>query len=273
MKTAKKIIGIALGVAAVIAIAAGPVRGALDVNQIEVEVADGVIENDLTGEENAEVFEEDGEAAAEEEYTESELRFTEDGMLILPRPVMEGKVFVEWNTEEDGSGVGYKPGEIVDPMGITLYAVWADEAAEEAPEEATPEEASYEDAVTASGGLGAEQPEVGSGVEPATEQTEVGPGVESGTEQTDEQTEAGQPEAGPGIEPETEQTTEPTTEPGTEQTIESGAEPTEEGQAIEPENGSAPEQTAEPENGTAPEQTVAEPVPEQTAESTEGGAQ
>ena len=97
MKIAKRIIGTALGIAAVIAIAAGPVRAALDVNQIEVEVADGVIVDDLTGEENAEVFEEAGEMPVEEEYSETELKFTEDGMLILPRPVMEGKVFVEWN--------------------------------------------------------------------------------------------------------------------------------------------------------------------------------
>ena len=68
MKIAKRIIGIALGIAAVIAIAAGPVRAALDVNQIEVEVADGVIENDLTGEENAEVPDEDGEISSEEVF-------------------------------------------------------------------------------------------------------------------------------------------------------------------------------------------------------------
>ena len=262
--------------AAVIAIAAGPVRAALDVNQIEVEVADGVIVDDLTGEENAEVFEEAGERPAEEEYSETELRFTEDGMLILPRPVMEGKVFVEWNTEEDGSGVGYKPGEIVDPMGITLYAIWADEAAEEAPEEATPEEASYEDAVTASGGPGVEQAEAGPGVEsgteqateqpeigPGAEQPEVGPGVESGTEQAGEQPEIGpgaeQPEAGPGIESGTEPTTEPTIEEAAEQEAEQTSE-----QPAEPENEPVPEQSAEP---------AAEPAPEQPVEQPEGGAQ
>ena len=269
MKIVKRIIGTALGLAAVIAIAAGPVRAALDVNQIEVEVADGVIENDLTGEENAEVFEEAAEEPVEEEYTESELRFTEDGMLILPRPVMEGKVFVEWNTEEDGSGVGYQPGEIVDPMGIALFAIWTDETAEEAPEEATPEEASYEDAVTTSGGPGVEQAEAGPGVEsgteqateqpeigPGAEQPEVGPGTESGTEQEGEKPEIGpgveQPEAGSG----TEQTIEPTTEPTAESATEQTSEP-----------------AAEPENGTAPEQTVVEPTPEPQAESTEGGAQ
>ena len=245
MKIAKRIIGIALGMAAVIAIAAGPVRAALDVNQIEVEVADGVIENDLTGEENTEVFEEAGEEAVEAEYTESELRFTEDGMLILPRPVMAGKIFVEWNTEEDGSGVGYKPGEIVDPMGITLYAIWADEAAEDMPEEATPEEASYEDAVTSSGGPG---------VEPAAEQTETGPGAE-------------QTEVGPGVEPATEPTIEPTTEPAADSETEQISE-----QPEEPENEPTPEQPAEP----AAEQAVepeAEPTPEQPAEPTEGGVQ
>ena len=67
------------------------------------------------------------ELPEEEEYTVSEVRFTEDGMLILPRPVKEGKVFIEWNTEEDGSGTGYKAGEIVDPTDIVLYSIWADE--------------------------------------------------------------------------------------------------------------------------------------------------
>ena len=67
----------------------------------------------------------------EEYYNVSTVVFTEDGMLILPRPVKEGKVFIEWNTEEDGSGYGYKAGEIVDPTDIVLYSIWEDEVKEE----------------------------------------------------------------------------------------------------------------------------------------------
>ena len=67
----------------------------------------------------------------EEYYNVSAVVFTEDGMLILPRPVKEGKVFIEWNTEEDGSGYGYKAGEIVDPTDIVLYSIWEDEVKEE----------------------------------------------------------------------------------------------------------------------------------------------
>ena len=67
------------------------------------------------------------EVTENEEYTESAVCFTDDGMLILPRPVKEGKVFVEWNTKEDGTGKGYKAGEIVDPENIELYSIWADE--------------------------------------------------------------------------------------------------------------------------------------------------
>ena len=66
-----------------------------------------------------------------EEYTVSTPVFTEDGMLILPRPVKEGKHFIEWNTKEDGSGYGYKAGEIVDPTDIVLYSIWEDEVKEE----------------------------------------------------------------------------------------------------------------------------------------------
>ena len=47
------------------------------------------------------------EMIEDEEYTESKVVFTDDDMLILPRPVKEGKIFVEWNTKEDGTGQGY----------------------------------------------------------------------------------------------------------------------------------------------------------------------
>ena len=71
---------------------------------------------------------EDSKESAEKtgEYTVSEVRFTADGLLILPRPVKEGKVFVEWNTREDGTGTGYKAGETVDPTDIVLYSIWKD---------------------------------------------------------------------------------------------------------------------------------------------------
>ena len=69
------------------------------------------------------------------EYTVSEVRFIEDGLLILPRPVKAGKVFVEWNIREDGTGTGYKAGAIVDPTDIVLYSIWK-EAAEEPKAEA-----------------------------------------------------------------------------------------------------------------------------------------
>ena len=67
------------------------------------------------------------EEIPEEEYTESIPVFTEDGMLILPRPQKDGRIFVEWNTAEDGSGTGYKAGEIIDPTDIVLYAIWTDD--------------------------------------------------------------------------------------------------------------------------------------------------
>lgn len=35
----------------------------------------------------------------EDNYNESTIRFTEDGMLILPRPIKKGKIFIEWNTK------------------------------------------------------------------------------------------------------------------------------------------------------------------------------
>ena len=75
----------------------------------------------------------------EEEYTESEVAFTDDGMLILPRPVKDKKVFIEWNTKEDGTGIRYNPGEIVNPENIELYVIWAD--AEVSVDEATVSEA------------------------------------------------------------------------------------------------------------------------------------
>lgn len=45
----------------------------------------------------------------------------------LPNPP-EGKQFVEWNTEADGTGTEYAPGEYIGYFGcdITLYAQWAD---------------------------------------------------------------------------------------------------------------------------------------------------
>lgn len=96
--------------------------------EMKEELSEEVTEPEAEEESPEEVTEEiKEELPEEEEYTVSEVRFTEDGMLILPRPVKEGKVFIEWNTEEDGSGTGYKAGEIVDPTDIVLYSIWADE--------------------------------------------------------------------------------------------------------------------------------------------------
>lgn len=96
--------------------------------EMKEELSEEVTEPEAEEEFPEEVTEEiKEELPEEEEYTVSEVRFTEDGMLILPRPVKEGKVFIEWNTEEDGSGTGYKAGEIVDPTDIVLYSIWADE--------------------------------------------------------------------------------------------------------------------------------------------------
>lgn len=88
------------------------------------------------------------EMIEDEEYTESKVVFTDDDMLILPRPVKEGKIFVEWNTKEDGTGQGYNAGEIVDPENIELYAIWADEdTSKEEPvvSDATDSEAAYDE--------------------------------------------------------------------------------------------------------------------------------
>ena len=99
-----------------------------------------VIPQNLQAEESAEsVLDE----AAEEEYTESKVVFTDDDMMILPRPVRDGKKFIEWNTKEDGTGEGYKAGEIVDPESIELYAIWTD--AETADAEVPDEEAAIEE--------------------------------------------------------------------------------------------------------------------------------
>lgn len=83
------------------------------------------------------------EMTEDEEYTESSIVFTDDDMMILPRPVKDGKKFIEWNTKEDGTGEGYKAGEIVDPENIELYAIWAD--AETADAEVPAEEAAIEE--------------------------------------------------------------------------------------------------------------------------------
>ena len=80
----------------------------------------------------------------EEEYTESEVAFTDDDMMILPRPSKDGSIFIEWNTKEDGTGFGYKPGELVNPENIELYAIWAD--AELSIDEATASEATISEA-------------------------------------------------------------------------------------------------------------------------------
>ena len=80
----------------------------------------------------------------EEEYTESEVAFTDDDMMILPRPTKDGSIFIEWNTKEDGTGFGYKPGELVNPENIELYAIWAD--AELSIDEATASEATISEA-------------------------------------------------------------------------------------------------------------------------------
>ena len=38
----------------------------------------------------------------------------------------EGSVFVEWNTEDDGYGTGYDPGDtlVIGAAPVTLYAIW-----------------------------------------------------------------------------------------------------------------------------------------------------
>ena len=49
---------------------------------------------------------------------------------ILPEPYRRGYVFLEWNTEPDGSGEFYGAGEIVRITDMTLYAVWEKEETE-----------------------------------------------------------------------------------------------------------------------------------------------
>ena len=49
---------------------------------------------------------------------------------ILPEPYRRGYVFIEWNTEPDGSGEFYGAGEIVRITDMTLYAVWEKEETE-----------------------------------------------------------------------------------------------------------------------------------------------
>ena len=121
-------------------------QAAEKVQEVIEEVIETVKETAETVKENVEEIREKAEEEAvhaqmeidanipeedEEYYNVSTVVFTEDGMLILPRPVKEGKVFIEWNTEEDGSGYGYKAGEIVDPTDIVLYSIWENEVKEE----------------------------------------------------------------------------------------------------------------------------------------------
>lgn len=44
--------------------------------------------------------------------------------VILPEPYRKGYIFMEWNTEPDGSGEFYVAGEVVRITEMTLYAVW-----------------------------------------------------------------------------------------------------------------------------------------------------
>ena len=78
----------------------------------EIQIEEDAVESDLE----------------ETEYMESKVVFIDIDKMILPRPVKEGKIFIEWNTEEDGSGQGYKAGDIVDPSNIILYSIWEDES-------------------------------------------------------------------------------------------------------------------------------------------------
>lgn len=45
--------------------------------------------------------------------------------LVLSTPIKEEKIFKEWNTKPDGTGVSYQPGDIYsENADLTLYAIW-----------------------------------------------------------------------------------------------------------------------------------------------------
>ena len=57
---------------------------------------------------------------------------------MLPEPERDGYVFVEWNTERDGSGDAYDAGEEIELSDQSLYAIWE---AEDVEDLATPSDA------------------------------------------------------------------------------------------------------------------------------------
>lgn len=69
---------------------------------------------------------------------------TDSAYYMLPEPERDGYVFVEWNTEKDGTGDAYEAGEEVELNGMNLYAIWEsdDDTDKASPSEA--EEADYD---------------------------------------------------------------------------------------------------------------------------------
>ncbi len=55
---------------------------------------------------------------------QAEELYTSATEVILPEPYRRGYIFLEWNTEPDGSGEFYSAGEVVRITEMTLYAVW-----------------------------------------------------------------------------------------------------------------------------------------------------
>lgn len=49
------------------------------------------------------------------------------GTCILPEPTREGYIFVEWNTERDGTGDSYAAGQEIEIMNGALFAIWEKE--------------------------------------------------------------------------------------------------------------------------------------------------
>ena len=61
----------------------------------------------------------------------------------LPLPEMDGYIFVEWNTKEDGTGESFKAGDkIVIRDDMELYAIWKEDLSKD-PKWATPDDAIY----------------------------------------------------------------------------------------------------------------------------------
>ncbi len=69
---------------------------------------------------------------------------TEDegtSVTLPPSPTYEGYTFLNWNTQADGEGDSYQPGDSFTlNSDTTLYAIWEENPIEEQPEEQTPSE-------------------------------------------------------------------------------------------------------------------------------------